>query len=117
MSDHPNVTNDGPHRQTQSAVAIKHDGGAASQARIIAKGQGGMAEQILELAFASGVKVREDADLVEILEAIEIDSEVPLEALATVAEILSYIYRANTKTKPTDTVPNVETTREPNEPD
>jgi len=41
------------------------------------------------------VKVREDANLAEILEAIEIDTKVPLHALAAVAEILSYVYRAN----------------------
>ena len=41
------------------------------------------------------MKVREDANLAEILEAIEIDTEVPLHALAAVAEILSYVYRAN----------------------
>lgn len=65
--------------------------------RIVAKGRGLLAEEILELAFASGVKVREDAELVEILEAIELDSPVPLEALATVAEILSYVYAAGRK--------------------
>lgn len=54
-----------------------------------------MAEQILQLAFATGVKVREDADLVEVLSAVDLESEIPLEALAAVAEILAYVYRAN----------------------
>lgn len=80
-----------------AAIAIKGEspGDIAAPARIVAKGRGAVAEQILELAFATGVKVREDADLVEILDAIEVDSEVPLHALAAVAEILSYVYRAN----------------------
>lgn len=80
-----------------AAIAIKGEapGDIAAPARIVAKGHGAVAEQILELAFATGVKVREDADLVEILDAIEVDSEVPLHALAAVAEILSYVYRAN----------------------
>ena len=108
MSDHPSVLDDGKRRDNHrlSAVAIQQDGSVNPQSRVIAKGQGGVAEQILQLAFASGIKVRKDADLVEILEAIEIDSEVPLEALATVAEILSYIYRMNTGTKPVDPAPN-----------
>ena len=63
--------------------------------RITATGKGAVAEQILEIAFASGVKVREDADLAEVLGALDVDSIVPTEALATVAEILSYVYRAN----------------------
>jgi flagellar biosynthesis protein len=85
-----------PHRRA-SAVTLKGAAGGdiATPARVVAKGQGALAEQILSLAFATGVKVREDADLVEILEAIEVESEVPLHALATVAEILTYVYRAN----------------------
>lgn len=89
-------------QQRQAAIAIKGtdaDRFGAPRAdvspRIIAKGHGAFAEQILQLAFATGVKVREDANLTEILEAIEVDTEVPLHALAAVAEILSYVYRAN----------------------
>ncbi len=91
-----------PPQPRQAAVAIKGtepDQVGAPQSgpppRIVAKGHGAVAEQILQLAFATGVKVREDANLTEILEAIEIDTEVPLHALAAVAEILSYVYRAN----------------------
>lgn len=86
----------------QAAVAVKGTQPAPGEAlrpgaapRIVAKGHGAVAEQILQLAFATGVKVREDANLTEILEAIEIDTEVPLHALAAVAEILTYVYRAN----------------------
>ena len=56
---------------------------------------GALAEQLLALAFAHGVPVREDADLAEILEAMEIDTEIPLAAVAAVAEILSYVWRLN----------------------
>ncbi len=43
------------------------------------------------------MRVRADADLAEILAAVEVDSEIPLQALAAVAEILSYVYRANSQ--------------------
>lgn len=49
----------------------------------------------MALAFANGVKVREDADLAELLSAVDLESEIPLEAFTAVAEILSYVYRAN----------------------
>ncbi|ASG21854.1 flagellar protein FhlB [Nitrospirillum viridazoti CBAmc] len=75
------------------AVALQHM--AEGLPRIVATGQGAVAEQILELAFANGVKVRQDADLAEILSVIDIDSEIPIEALAAVAEILAHVYRAN----------------------
>lgn len=78
-----------------AAVALKYELGGKSLPRIVATGHGHIAEQILELAFANGVKVREDADLVEILSAIEVDSEIPIEAIAAVAEILAHVYQAN----------------------
>ena len=86
------------------AVAIKRDavdqdGGALERPRVIAKGEGAIAEQILAIAFDRDIKVRSDADLAEILSVVEVDSEIPLEALAAVAEILTYVYRA---TQPPD---------------
>lgn len=78
-----------------AAVALKYEGGKQALPRIVATGRGFVAEQILELAFANGVKVREDADLVEILAALDVDSEIPLEAIAAVAEILAHVYKAN----------------------
>ena len=86
--------------QRNTAIELKSAPGreVSAPSRIVAKGDGALADQILELAFATGVKVREDADLVEVLEAIDIDCEVPLHALAAVAEILTYVYRANGET-------------------
>lgn len=81
-----------PRRPT--AVALRYEDGD-NLPRIVATGRGHVAEQILELAFANGVKVREDADLVEILAAVDVDSEIPLEAIVAVAEILAHVYRAN----------------------
>jgi len=61
----------------------------------VATGKGAIAEQILQLAFAHGVKVRKDEDLIEVLAKLDVDSVIPLEAFAAVAEILAYVYRAN----------------------
>jgi len=88
-------TDRGPAARRPVAVALKYELGTQSLPRIVATGKGTVAEQILELAFANGVKVREDADLVEVLSAIEVDSEIPVEAIAAVAEILAHVYRAN----------------------
>lgn len=67
----------------------------AAQAKITAAGRGKLAEQILEMAFARGIKVREDADLAELLAQMELDSPVPSEAVIAVAEILAKVYEAN----------------------
>ena len=77
------------------AVALKYDPETQYAPKVVASGRGGIAEQILAIAFAKGIKVREDADLAELLSLIDIDSEIPIEAFVPVAEILAYIYRAN----------------------
>ncbi len=81
------------HSRRSLAVALSDDAAPAVRPRIIAKGHGLVAEQILHIAFDRGIKVRSDADLAEILAAVDQDSEIPLEALATVSEILTYVYR------------------------
>ena len=79
----------------QKAVALSDQEQSGTRPRVVASGEGGVAEQIIQLAWANDIKVREDADLVEILSAIDVESEIPIEAFAAVAEILSYVYRAN----------------------
>jgi flagellar biosynthesis protein len=87
---HPDIT----------AAAIRYDPVTAQSApSVVASGRGWLAERILEVARDHGITVREDADLVEILTAVEIGDEVPVEAFVAVAEILRYIYAAN-GTKP-----------------
>lgn len=86
----------------QKAVAIKDSSQSGTMPRVVASGQGTFAEQILQIAWANDIKVREDADLVEILSAIDVDSEIPIEAFAAVAEILAYVYRVNAGQIPID---------------
>ncbi|WP_417463820.1 EscU/YscU/HrcU family type III secretion system export apparatus switch protein [Kordiimonas sp.] len=76
------------------AVAIKRDG-EGSAPNIAAKGHGHLAEKILDIAFAEGVKVRQDKDLVELLDAFDVDCPVPLEALHAVSLILERVYAEN----------------------
>ncbi len=96
-----------PRRQV--AVALEYDPNAADAPRVTASGKGALAEQILNIAFANGVKVRTDPDLAQVLAAVEVDTVIPIEAFAAVAEILAYVYRANNQAVPTKTVNNAET--------
>ncbi|MDP6352698.1 MAG: EscU/YscU/HrcU family type III secretion system export apparatus switch protein [Alphaproteobacteria bacterium] len=77
------------------AVALRYDEAVDDRPAVSASGRGALAEKLLQIAFANGVPVREDADLAEVLAALEVDSPIPLAALAAVMEILSYVYRAN----------------------
>lgn len=113
MSRPFDIPDDAPTEAPQSrrgaaqdiAVALGHDRAGGDLPRVIAAGKGAVARQILEIAFARGIKVREDADLAEVLAAVEVDSEIPLAAFAAVAEILSYVYRAQSAPPPTPAPP------------
>ena len=83
----------------QVAVALQYTRDVDQAPRVIAKGEGSIAEQIRAIAEARGIHVRHDADLAQLLMAVDIDSPIPLEAYEAVARILSYIYRANSTLK------------------
>lgn len=91
-----------PKKQTAVAITAGADG--ENLPRITAAGRGKLAEQILQLAYDNGINVREDSALAEMLAGIELDSPVPSEAFFAVAEILSYVYRANGEPNPFDAV-------------
>lgn len=82
-------------RKTPLAVALGRDADRQGVARVKASGRGYVAEQILAIAFDRGIKVREDANLASVLVALELDTPIPVGVLSTVAEILSYVYRAD----------------------
>lgn len=87
-----------------TAVALKDRTLERKLPQVVAAGRGEIAEKILQLAYENDIKVREDSALVEILATIELDSPIPSEAFGAVAEILSYIYRANGQPNPFDVV-------------
>ena len=77
----------------EKAVALEHAPGGAGAPTVVAAGRGAVARQILDIAFANDVKVRQDADLVEILATLDVGEQIPIAAFAAVAEILSHVYR------------------------
>jgi len=83
----------------KKAVAMKYDPLTSSAPVVIAKGQGELAERILESAKENGVPIQEDQSLVEVLSKLDIDQEIPPELFAVVAEILSFVYRADHRAK------------------
>ena len=88
-----------PFDPERLAVALKYDREKHDAPVVSAKGKGYIALQIVELAKQHDIEIREDADLAQLLSRLELDSPIPFEAYAAVAEILSYIYKANDKLK------------------
>ncbi len=77
------------------AVALKYDPSRSEAPIVVAKGRGRIAETILEKAHEAGVPIQEDAALVEVLSKLDLDQQIPGELYNLVAEILSFIYRAD----------------------
>ena len=77
------------------AVALDYNLLKSPAPKVVAKGSGWLAEQIIAIAEANGIEVKEDPDLAQLLSSVDVDSEIPLEAFTAVAEILSYVYGLN----------------------
>lgn len=105
MSDNDNSRNRTQDNRTRDlstdnsdyAVALGYDAQKHNAPIVTAKGQGEIAKKIIQLALDNDIEIRQDADLIQILRAVDINEEIPLEAFAAVAEIISYIYQQNGK--------------------
>jgi flagellar biosynthesis protein len=86
-------------KKKAKAVALKYEVEKDSAPRVVAKGRDFIAEKIIETAKAHNVPLYEDKNLVQVLEALDLDTEIPPELYRAVAEVLAFIYRLNGKIK------------------
>ncbi|MCG8635333.1 MAG: EscU/YscU/HrcU family type III secretion system export apparatus switch protein [Desulfobacterales bacterium] len=82
-------------KEIKKAVALRYDREQDEAPKVTAKGQGRVAENIIELAKAHGIPIKDDPDLVEVLASLELDQEIPAEIYVAVAELLAFVYSAN----------------------
>jgi flagellar biosynthesis protein len=82
-------------RSRECAVALRYREKLDSSPRVIAKGEGYIAQKIRETALAHHIPIHRDDGLVELLAQVELDREIPPELYASVAEVLAWIFRAN----------------------
>lgn len=87
-------------KKTKKAVALRYDAGTDKAPRVSAKGQGIVAEKIIQLARENGIPVKDDPDLVEILSGLELEAEIPPSVYVVVAELLAFAYSVNGKKQP-----------------
>ncbi len=83
------------NKKTKKAVALRYDSGRGNAPKITAKGEGHIAEKIIEIAEQHGVPVKDDPDLIEVLSKLDINEEIPPEIYVAVAELLAFIYSMN----------------------
>jgi flagellar biosynthesis protein len=63
--------------------------------RLVAKGEGLLAERILDLARRAGIPIEHDPDLLAALAPLDLNQELPPELFQAVAIMLAALYRAN----------------------
>lgn len=80
---------DDPHK---SAVALAYRETDAAP-RVIAKGRGLIAEEIIARAKEHGVYVHESAELVSLLMQVDLDERIPPLLYRAVAELLAWLYQ------------------------
>jgi len=80
------------HHAKQQAIALAYETGDFAP-RVVAKGRGAIAEQIIAKAREHGVFVHESKDLVAMLMQVDLDDHIPPALYQAIAEILAWLYR------------------------
>ena len=75
------------------AVALRYDRGREDAPRVVAKGRGFVAQQLLSIAKRHSVPVYQNQTVTQLLMAVELDREIPPELYQAVANVLAYVYR------------------------
>jgi flagellar biosynthesis protein len=76
-----------------AAIAYDHSG----VPKVVAKGDGQVAQKIIAFAQEKGIPVQTNETLVEALMQVELSTEIPPELYRAVAEVLALIYKLDKK--------------------
>ena len=80
----------------EAAVALAYRAGQLAP-RIVAKGNGLVAEAIIRQAQAHGIYVHESPALVSLLMQVDLDQHIPPQLYRAVAELLAWLYQMETR--------------------
>jgi flagellar biosynthesis protein len=82
---------------TKKAVALRYEAQQDAAPRVVAKGAGDVATAIINKAKESGVPTQSNDALVQALMNLELDSVIPEELYAVVAEVLAFVYQGKSR--------------------
>ena len=83
-----------------TAVALAYREGQIAP-KVVAKGRGLIAQEIIKRAKEAGIYVHESSELVALLMQVNIDDRIPPQLYVAVAELLAWLYRLEQgETKP-----------------
>lgn len=79
-------------KKRKTAIALKYNKRDTAP-RVIAKGKGYVADNIIEKAVNEDIQIYEDEGLANQLLSLDIGEEIPQELYYAVAEVLAFIYK------------------------
>ncbi|MFZ0371234.1 MAG: EscU/YscU/HrcU family type III secretion system export apparatus switch protein [Halobacillus sp.] len=79
----------------KEAIALSYQSDNEAAPKVVAKGAGYIAENIMEKAKDHQVPIQEDSTLVELLSELNINEQLPEELYHVVAEVFAFIYKAD----------------------
>ncbi|MBC3909147.1 MULTISPECIES: EscU/YscU/HrcU family type III secretion system export apparatus switch protein [Undibacterium] len=85
-----------PFKPAQNAVALAYQTGDAAP-KVVAKGKGLIAEEIIARAKEHGVHVHQSKELVSLLMKVDLDRDIPPALYRAVAELLAWLYHIDTE--------------------
>lgn len=81
------------HHESQfTAVALAYREGQIAP-KVVAKGRGLIAQEIIKRAKEAGIYVHESSELVSLLMQVDLDDRIPPQLYVAVAELLAWLYR------------------------
>lgn len=87
-------------KNKQTAIALGGSKGKLdSIPKVVASGQGDLAQKIIDWAEENGLAIEQDSDLAQVLINLNLGDSVPEEVFMAVAEILYYIFEVNKSLK------------------
>lgn len=86
-------------KEHKKAVAFGYDAKSDIAPKLLAKGKGYVAEQLIAEAQKHNIPIQEDKALVELLSQLEINETIPEELYAVVAEVFAFVYRIDKNMK------------------
>lgn len=102
-------------QKQQSAVALAYSGDDAAP-KVVAKGKGLLASEIIRRAGEAGVFVHESKELVALLMQVDLDRQIPPQLYRAIAELLAWLYHIesgktsdNARPAPPDSARHIDT--------
>lgn len=92
-------------KKPQSAVALAYRDGDPAP-KVVAKGKGLVAGQIIDRAREAGVFVHESKELVALLMEIDLDRQIPPALYRAIAELLAWLYHIESAQKNGEALPS-----------